>query len=167
MLISKLDLLSDDQAITADAVSTYVRDLIPNGGAINAGDTGGPTANTTVNLGAGTPLYLYILVTTTFDGAADTSSLICSLESDSATGLDSSATVHMTLQEDEEAALVAGYWICKGRPIPPGAYERYLGIRYNVGAEENFTGGKVKAWLSPDPYSADTMYYGATKTGVN
>lgn len=165
MLISKLDLLSDDQAITADAISTNVRDLIPNGGAINSGDTGGPTANTTVNLGAGTPLYLYILVTTTFDGAADTSSLICTLESDDNTSL-SSATVHMTLQEDEEAALVAGYWIAKGAPIPQGAYQRYLGIRYNVGAEENFTGGKVKAWLSPVPYS-DTQYESAMLTGVN
>lgn len=165
MLQSRLDLLSDDQAITADAISTYVRDVIPSGGAINSGDTGGPTANTTVNLGAGTPLYLYILVTTTFDGSADTSSLICSLESDDNTSL-SSATVHATYQEDEEATLVAGYWIAKGVPLPPGSYQRYVGVRYNVGAEENFTAGKVQAWLSPIPFS-ETQYRSAQITGVN
>lgn len=166
MLISKLDMLSNEQAITADAVSTYVRDFLSSGGAINAGDTGGPTANTTVNLGAGTPLYLYIVVTTAFDGAADTSSLICTLESDSAVNLDSSATVHWTSPDNEEATLVAGYWIAKGVPLPPGAYERYVGVRYNVGAEENFTAGKVSAWISATPYS-DEQYESAILTGVN
>jgi Bbp16 len=165
MLISALDLLSDDQAVTADAISTYVRDVLSSGGAINAGDTGGPTANTTVNLGAGTQLYLYVLVTTALASSGGTTSLITSLESDDNTSL-SSATVHWTGSDIEEATLVAGYWIAKGMPLPQGAYQRYVGLRYNVGAEENFTSGKIKAWLSPVPYS-DTVYESGTLTGVN
>lgn len=165
MLIDKQELLSDAQAITADTISTYVIDLLPSGGAINSGDTGGPTANTTVNFGAGKQKYLYVLVDTTFDGSADTSSLITSLESDDNTSL-SSATVHWTGADLEEATLVAGYWICKGMPIPSGTYQRYVGLRYNVGAEENFTAGKIMAWISDAPYS-DEQYRSGITTGIN
>lgn len=165
MLISKKDLLSDAQAITADTISTYVRDVLSSGGPVNAGDTGGPTANTTVNLGAGTPLYLYALVSTTFDSAADTTSLITTLESDDNTSL-SSATEHWNSGDIEQATLVAGYWIAKGVPVPPGAYQRYVGLRFNVGAEGNFTAGAITAWLSPTPYSND-QYESGTLTGVN
>lgn len=164
-LIDKLNVMSDDQAITADAISTNVIDILAVAGAVNASSTGGPGTNLIKDIGAGRPLYLHILVTTTFDGAADTSSLICTLESDDNTSL-STATVHMTLQEDEEATLVAGYWIAKGVPLPPGSYQRYVGIRYNVGAEENFTAGKVQAWIS-DKRHDTTQYKGGWTTGVN
>lgn len=166
MLISYNDLLSNEQAITVDAVSTKTRDLIPNGGAVNAGDTGGPTANSTVNIGAGNPLYLYILVTTTFAKGGANPTLTVTLESDSAVSLDSSATVHATVASAvAEATLVAGYWIAKGFPIPQGNYERYVGLRYTTNTDD-FDTGKLSAWLSPIPYSND-QYYGATKTGVS
>lgn len=165
MLIDSKELFSDEQAVTSDAVSTNVIDLLSVSGAINAGDTGGPSANTTINIGAGKTLYLYALVTTAFDSAGGTTSLTTSLESDDNTSL-TSATVHWTGADTEEATLVAGYWIAKGIPIPPGAYQRYLGLRYNVGAEENFTAGKVTAWLSDTPYSDDQYESGIT-TGIN
>lgn len=165
MLIDKQSMFSDDQAITADTISTYVIDLLAASGAVNAGSTGGPSANTIRDIGAGEPLYLYILVTTTFDSAADSTSLICSLESDDNTSL-SSATVHWTGADIEQATLVAGYWICQGMAIPPGAYQKYLGVRYNVGAEENFTAGKVQAWLSNKRHDTRTYESGST-TGIN
>jgi hypothetical protein len=166
MLISKQDLLSDAQAITVDAISTNQRDFIPWGGAINAGDTGGPSKNTTVNLGGGTPLYLYVLVTTELDSAAHTTSLITTLESDVVATLNSAPVVHWTSGDIEEATLATGYWIAKGVPLPPGAYKRYVGLRYNVGAEENFTSGNITAWISATPYSNE-QYESATLTGVN
>lgn len=165
MLIDTKEMFSDAQAITVDAVSTNVIDLLPSGGSINAGDTGGPTANTTVNLGAGHPKYLYILVHTTFAKAGANPTLTASLESDSATGLDSSATVHWTGAAEAEASLVAGYWIAKGIPIPPGAYERYLGVRYTTGTDD-FDTGKVSAWLSDTPFN-ENQYRAGHTTGIN
>lgn len=165
MLIDTKELLSDEQAITSDAISTNVIDLIPNGGAINAGDTGGPSANTTVNIGAGKPLYLYMLVTTTLDTAAEGGTLDVTVESDDNTSL-SSATVHMTLAQVAEATLVAGYWIAKGIPLTPGSYQRYLGVRYNVNDADAFTSGKISAWISDAPYS-DEQYETGSITGVN
>ncbi|MCL4712172.1 MAG: hypothetical protein KJZ73_13095 [Pseudorhodoplanes sp.] len=165
MLISALDLLSDDQAITSDAISTYVRDFLSSGGAINAGSTGGPSKNTTVNLGAGNPLYLFSLVTTTFDTAAEGGTLDVTLESDDNTSL-TSATVHLTIPQIAEASLIAGYWIAKGIPLPAGAYQRYVGLRYNVNDGDVFTAGKVKSWLSATPYSND-LYESGVITGVS
>lgn len=165
MLIDAKELLSDEQAITSDAISTNVYDLLPSGGSINAGDTGGPTANTTVNIGAGRPLYLFMLVTTTLDTAGEAGTLDVTLESDDNTSL-SSATVHMTLTQVAEATLVAGYWIAKAVPLPQGDYQRYVGVRYNVNNGDVFTSGKISAWISDTPYS-DNMYRSGIKTGVN
>lgn len=165
MLIDKLNTFSWETAVTADAISDVI-DLLVASGAVGAGATGGPSANTIRDIGAGEPLYLHVLVTTTFDSSGDTTSLITTLESDSAAGLDSSATVHWTSGDIEQATLVAGYWIAKGVPIPSGAYERYLGLRYNVGAEENFTAGKISAWISTNRYN-DRTYEGGWTTGVN
>lgn len=166
MLISKLDLLSNEQAVTSDAVSTNARDLIPNGGAINAGDAGGPSLNPTVNLGAGTPLYLYILVAATMTDSDGDPTLTVTLESDSAAALNVSATVHAIVASAvAKATLAAGYWIAKGFPIPQGNYQRYLGIRYTTN-DADFDGGKITAWLSPVPYSND-QYESGILTGVN
>lgn len=165
MLIDSKELLSDEQAITSDAISTNVIDLIPNGGAVNAGDTGGPSANTTVDIGAGKPLYLYCLVTTTLDTAGEAGTLDVTLESDDNTSL-SSATVHLTIAQIAEANLAAGTWIAKGVPLPAGDYQRYVGLRYNVNNADAFTSGKVSAWISDTPYS-DKQYESGFTTGVN
>jgi hypothetical protein len=164
MLISYLDLLSNEQALTATAISTRVRDLISSGGAINSGDTGGPTANTTVNIGAGTPLYLYIVVHTTLDSSGEAATLTATLESSADTS-NGSPTVHWSSGSIAEASLAAGYWVAKGVPIPPGDYKRYACVNYTVGTE-NFTSGKVTAWLSATPFS-ETQYESAMLTGVN
>jgi hypothetical protein len=63
------------------------------------------------------------------------------------------------------ATMVAGYWIAKAIPIPPGAYQRYLGVRYTTNTSD-FDTGKISAWLSDQPYS-DRVYESGQTTGVN
>lgn len=53
MLIDKENVFSWEQAITTDAISANVIDLLPSSGAIGAGATGGPSANSIRDIGAG------------------------------------------------------------------------------------------------------------------
>lgn len=165
MLIDKENTFSWEQAVTADAISTNVIDLLPTSGAIGAGESGGPSANTIRDIGAGKTLYLHVLVTEDFT-TSGSATLTATLESDSAAGLDSSATVHETFASAVAAGtLVAGHWLAKGIAIPAGNYERYLGIRYTTNTAD-FTAGKVSAWLSDQRYD-DRTYEGGWTTGVN
>jgi hypothetical protein len=164
MFIDKLELLSDAQALTATAISTNVYDLLPSGGAINSGDTGGPTANTTVNIAAGKPLYLYIWVSTVLDSAGEAATLTATVES-SATTTNGSPTVHWTSGSVAEATLATGYWVAKGVVLPPGDYKRYICINYTVGTE-NFTSGNISAWLSDSPFN-EQQYRSGSTSGIN
>lgn len=164
MLIDKLATFDWETAITVDRISD-VLDLLVASGALNAGATGGPSANTIRDIGAGTPLYLHALVTTAFE-TGDAGTLTGSLESDSTANLATSATVHMTFCTAVAAAtMVAGYWLAKGVAIPAGAYERYLGVRWTTNTGD-FTGGKVSSWLSTNRYD-DRTYESGWMTGVN
>jgi hypothetical protein len=165
MLISAQDTFSWEQAVTVDAISANVLDLLTSGGALNAGATGGPSANTVRDIGAGKQLYLHALVTTAFT-TGDAATLTVTLESDSTANLATSATVHDTYITTVAAAtLVAGYWIAKGVPIPAGDYERYLGLRYTT-TTGDMTAGKISAWISADRHDTRTYESGQT-TGIN
>lgn len=165
MFIDSLELFSDAQEFTTTAVSTNVIDLLPTGGAINSGDTGGPTANTTINLGSGKPLYLYVQIDTSVGTASGDTSTVFTLESDDNTSL-TSATTHWTSDTfATNASLAAGTWVAKGIPIPSGAYQRYLGIRATI-STQNWNAGKVNAWLSDTPFS-DEQYRSGITTGIN
>lgn len=159
MLIDTLELFSDEQAITVDAISTNVIDLLP-------GPILGATANVQRDIGAGQPLYFFCLVTTGLDSAGEAATLQVTLESDSTANLATSATVHWDSGTLTEAALAAaGTWIAKGVPLPPGNYERYLGVRYNDGTEA-FTSGKVSAWISDSRFDTRT-YRSGSVSGIN
>jgi hypothetical protein len=149
---------SNDQAITATAISTNVIDLGPLGGVT--------PANLIRDIGAGETLYLHILVTTALDSAGEAATTTVTLESDSTANLATSATVHWTSGSIAEAVVgVAGYWIAKGVPLPSGAYERYLGVRYTIGTE-NMTSGNVTAWISNNRFD-DRTYESGFSTGVS
>lgn len=155
MIRDQQNMLSTDQAITVDAISEHVIDLIPNGG-----------PNTTVDIGAGNDLYLHILVKTTLTDADGTPTLTVTLESDSTANLATAATVHATVASAvTEATLVAGYWIAKGFPIPAGTYQRYLGVRYTTNVAD-FDGGTVDAWISENRQDTRT-YESNVTTGIN
>lgn len=127
------NLFSDAQALTATAISTNVIDLV------NA-------QNLTRDIGAGEVLWVVVTVTTTLDSSGEAATLVVALESDDNTSL-TTATVHYTSASIAEASLVAGYEL-KFR-VPPGDYQRYVGLRYTVGTE-NFTSGNISAALQRD-----------------
>jgi hypothetical protein len=152
-LIDLQNMFSNQQAITADAISTRVIDTNPN-----ASD------NLTVDIAAGKPLYLHILVTTALVSAGS-GTLTVALESDDNTSL-SSATVHATVASAIAAGtMVAGYWIARNYPIPAGSYQRYVGLRYTTNPAD-FETGNVTAWLSPTKMDTATYESGYT-TGIN
>jgi hypothetical protein len=139
MIRDQENTFSDAQALTATAISTNVIDLGPL--------TSDDGTNLVRDIGAGKEaVWVVVTVHTVLDSAAEGASLVVALESDDNTSL-SSATVHYTSATIAEAALVAGYEL-KFR-IPPGAYQRYLGLRYTVSGED-FTSGKITASLARD-----------------
>lgn len=162
MLLDSYLQLCDPQALTATAISENVVDLGPLGSNTPAA---GASANSVRDIGAGEDLHLSILVSTTLDSSGEAATLTATLESDSAVGLDSAPVVHWTSGSIAEASLAAGYWVAKGIPIPPGAYKRYLGLRFTVGTE-NFTSGAVKAWVHKGRFD-DRTYQSGFSTGVN
>jgi len=143
MLLDKLCQLDNAHAYTAAAISTNVMDLGP------------VTLNTTRDLGAGEPLYLSILITTTVAATGGASTTVFTLESDDNTSL-SSATTHWTGQSIAKATLVAGYWYAKAVPLPAGDYQRYVGIRMTP-TTNDWTSGAVSAWIHAGRF--DTTVY--------
>lgn len=154
MIRDRQNSFSNDQAVTADAVSSNVIDLGP----LSAG-------NTLRDIGAGETLYLHVLVKKAFV-TSGSATLTVTLESDSTPDLATSPTVHAAIAAALAAGtLVAGYWIAKGVPIPSGAYERFLGVRFTTNTAD-FTDGIVDAWLSNNRYD-DRTYKSGYSTGVN
>lgn len=120
--------LSSDQAVTADAISTNVIDLQST-----------PTLRDLAISG----ILVEFIVTEAF---ATTVSIDISVESDSTANLATSATVHTT-KNFLLAALTLGTRFTMA--IPPGQnVERYLGVRYNVNTDA--TAGKFKTYVVLD-----------------
>lgn len=104
-------------------------------------DTGGDGINDVDQL------YLCIQVTTTFtSGGSATVSFILASDAAAAIADDGSASEHVVSEDIALATLVAGYE--RFFPIPPGSYERYMGILQNVGTAA-LTAGAINAFLTP------------------
>jgi hypothetical protein len=148
MLLDSLGQLDSAHAYTATAISTNVIDLLPN-----TAPTGGQT-NLIRDIGAGEELHLSILITTAVTTNVST---VFTLESAADTSLASAATIHWTGPTVLLASLVAGYWYAQGIIIPPGAYQRYLGIRMTPST--NWGAGAASAWIHKGRW--DTRAYAA------
>lgn len=135
MIFSLQQLFSDDQAITADAISTNVIDLGV------AGTPYGAAAALNNDKGKGTPIPILIQVTEAF---ATLTSLTITVEVSANADL-SSSTVLAT-ETILAAALVAGKKT-NLQVLPNGANARYLGIRYNVNGSDA-TAGKITAGVT-------------------
>lgn len=126
MILSAQQLFSDDQAITATAVSTNVIDLGAPGTAYGA------AAAFTQDIGKGAKVPLLVQVTADFDNLT---TLAIAIETGSTTAL---GTVIAT-QTIALADLIAGKQISLDY-LPNDIKERYLGIRYTVTGTAPTTG---------------------------
>jgi len=126
MIFSRWMTLSDDQAITATAVSTNVIDL----GA--PGTPYGAAAALNQDIGKGAPVPFLVQVTADFDNLT---SLNVALE------VGASASLGTVVAEQSVAAadLVAGKQI-NLQYLPNGINARYLGVRYTVTGTAPTTG---------------------------
>ena len=135
MILSAQQLLSNDQAITATALSTNVIDLgVP-------GTPHGAVAPLNMDIGKGNPVPVLIQVTEDF---ATLTSLTVTLEVSANEDMSSSKVVNT--QTILAADLVAGkqtFMQC----LPNGVDDQYLAVRYTV-AGSNATAGKIMAGIS-------------------
>ena len=134
MILSQRSLLSENQAVTATAVSTDILDL---------GLTGTPPLNTlaiTRDLGPGEAIPILTQVTADF---ATLTSLTVTLETSANDDL-STPTVLISSGAIPVADLVAGAHLLPVRVFPDGALLRYIGFRYTV-TGSNATAGTVTA----------------------
>ena len=110
--------------------------------------------NSDLEMGAGEPVYLNVRVgSEDFDSAADDGTLTVALVYDG-TALDTSSTVIIQTIALAEAALTAGTWILRVSLPVDVDKERYVGVLYTVAGSDDFTAGKVNAWLDHGPQSS-------------
>lgn len=146
MIFSAQQLFSDDQAVTATAISENVIDLGVRGTPYDA------AAALNGDKGKGAKVPLLVQVTETF---ATLTSLTFTIETSANADL-SSSTVLYSSGAIAAASLVQGYKL----PIdvlPNGVTGRYLGIRYTVGGS-NATAGQITAGIV---MGVQTNEYGA------
>jgi len=135
MILSAEQIFSDDQAVTATAISENVIDQ-----GVAATPYGGKAALNR-DLGKGTPIPVLIQVTEKF---LTCTSVTVTLECSAAAGLTSPVVLA------SEIILLADLLIGKQTHlqfVPNGDTLRYLGVRYTVGGS-NATAGKITAGIS-------------------
>jgi hypothetical protein len=135
MILDNTLLFSDQQAITATAVSTNVIDW--GAGSVIFGDA----AVIPRNLGTGFKLPLLMQVTEAF---ATLTSLTITLQTDDNSGFSSQAT-RWTSQAIPVASLVLGVTLALDCLLPTTP-ERYMRLNYTVGGS-NATAGKITAGI--------------------
>lgn len=147
------DMFWDNVALTADAFSSLKQVAAKNVGLATQ-------TNTTVDLGSVEDLWCVIRCDTTADSTNDTATAVFSLISDAqdppvlATATKHYQTASLAIGS---ASLTAGGTIAAFR-LQPGAYEKYLGVAFDV-STESWTAGKVTAFLTN---SRDVIKYYAS-----
>lgn len=133
MILDQLLYFSDNQAVTADAISNV----------IDRGSNAPVLAN--FSPGFAGDLFLVVQTGTAFAGAT---SLEVKLASDSTADLATSPTTHASTGAIPVANLGANKVVAV-LPVPPGDYERYVGLIYDVTGTG--TAGTIRAFLTQTP----------------
>lgn len=136
MLMDKLNMFSEAQALTATAAST------------NSLDLGEPR-----DIGTGQPLFVVVVVTTVFVDAGSDSTVTVTVETDSDTAFGSIATAQ-TVGVLAAVSAAGSRLIAAFQPLKNN--ERYTRLMYTM-ANGNLTSGNVTAGLVYD-YDAYTAY---------
>lgn len=136
MILDKLNVFSDNTALTASAIS----DVIDLGDDVTLRNIGGQDA-----------IFLVLQTGTAFTDTGNDATLVAELVSDSTANLATSPTVHLTTGTLAFAAVATpGNKTLLVAALPFGDYERFLGMRYTV-ANGPFTAGTIRAFLTKDP----------------
>jgi hypothetical protein len=130
MIVDNTLVLSDSQAITADAGSTNVIDL----GA--AGTPYGAASAVNRDVGIALEIPIWVTVTETFNNLT---SIVISLQTDDNAAFSSPTTV-ATGPTLLLASLVAGYKFTWPSELPEGVNERYLRLYYDITGTAPTTG---------------------------
>lgn len=133
MILDQLLTLADKQAFTADAISHV----------IDRGADAPVLAN--FSPGFGGNLFLVVKTDAAFTGAT---SLEVKLASDSTADLATSPTVHASTGAIPVASLTANK-VLAVLPIPPGDYERYVGLIFDITGTG--TAGSISAFMTQTP----------------
>ena len=136
MLIDYNAQFCDADTITATVANAIVGDVY---------DTG--SAPTTKNLDAAKPMYLVVSIDEAVTSGGD-ATVEFTLLSDSTADLATSATTHWRSGDIPKATLALGYKLVA--PLPPGNYERYMGI-FAQTKTQTLTKGKCSAYLTMNP----------------
>lgn len=133
MLVDQQNVFSDQQAITATAVSTNAFDL----GVVR-------------NIGSGEELYLVFLVTQAFTSGGGTETVTASLQTDTTSAFGSPVTIR-TFDTLAAATPINTTRIYLLEPFTPaGLFKRWIRLNYTV-ANGPLTAGKITAFLAHDP----------------
>ncbi|CAA2393589.1 hypothetical protein [Xanthomonas phage Tabio] len=133
MILDQLLYFSDNQAVLADGISNV----------IDRGSTAPVLAN--FSPGFAGDLFLVVQTGTAFTGAT---ALEVKLASDSTADLATSPTTHASTGAIPVANLGANKVVAV-LPVPPGDYERYVGLIYDITGTG--TAGTIRAFLTQTP----------------
>lgn len=112
----------------------------------------GPT-NTLRDMGAGRPLYLQILITTSVAASGGAANVTFVLGSDATTTI-AGGTDHWTSGAIAKGTLVAGYLITVALPVGK-TYERYLGVTFTPDTNNTTAGAAIiQITDQPDTWAA-------------
>lgn len=139
MYVDKQAEFSDNQAVTATAISTNVYDLFPVGNAVNS--------NAVRDIGVGEDVYL-VVQTDAAVTAAGAATVTVTLESSSTADLATTPTVHFSSPAFAIAAMGANKTLMAFK-LPAADYKRYIGVRYTV-ATGPLTAGSFSAFFAKD-----------------
>jgi hypothetical protein len=139
MYVDKQAEFSDNQAVTATAISTNVYDLFPVGNGVNS--------NAVRDIGVGEDVYLVVQVDAAVT-AAGAATVTVTLESSTTADLATAPTVHFASTPFAIAALGANKTLMTFK-LPADAYKRYIGVRYTVGTGP-LTAGSFSAFFAKD-----------------
>lgn len=137
MILDERGEFCDATALNTGAAGTYlIGDVMDLG-------------STSQDIGAGEDLYVVVQVdTAATSGGAATGNFKLVSDAQAAIATDGSATEHLASGAIAVASLTAGRLVMAAK-VPPGTYERYLGILQVTGTAA-FTAGKVNAFLTKD-----------------
>ncbi|CAA2366749.1 hypothetical protein [Xanthomonas phage Olaya] len=133
MILDQLLYFSDNQAVLADGISNV----------IDRGANAPVLAN--FSPGFAGDLFLVVQTGTAFTGAT---ALEVKLASDSTADLATSPTTHVSTGAIPVANLGANKVVAV-LPVPPGDYERYVGLIYDITGTG--TAGTIRAFLTQTP----------------